>query len=57
MAVSGSYRRAGRIGNLRDAARVRDARTGQWITRATSRSRFRLAKLLGGTLRSVRRED
>jgi hypothetical protein len=57
MATNGSYRRAGRIGNVREDAHVRDPRTGQWTTRDTKSGRFRLAKRLGGSLRSVRRED
>lgn len=56
--MNGTYRRrAGRVGNVHADARVRDPRTGQWTTRDTKTGRFRLAKLLGGSLRSVRRED
>jgi hypothetical protein len=57
MAQNGTYG-GGRVGVVKDdTTRSRDPRTGEWTSRDTQTGRFRKAKRIGSTLRSVRRED
>ncbi len=53
MATKGTNR-GGRVGEVKDSARICDPRTGAWTTRDTQTGRFAGAKRRGGTLKSVR---